>query len=388
MNNFKLSMPSSIIFGTNNNKQVINEIHKYGNKVLFAVDENDPKNRINFILSELEKENIKYEIVKFTEYTLDDVEKICVKYAMSNSDVLVAMGSKELINICKIAKYTISLKKSVLTELKECDDEDIAFKFLPLIVIPATSSLECALEATVIINDNAENSLRCIEHLHFIPDASVINYEYCFECDLNETVNNCLYTLATLIEIYVSKDATLISDLLSVEGIKYIVVCIDYILKNKALSASVKEGICYASLLTGMASQNVGAGIIKGLVFSLKNKTEASIEKLSSSLLYQSVLKNMTKVQFFDEHEDLIDKYAKVGSLLSGIDYSYEKKDLLMRAVSEYLDKITKQFRIEKLSNFGITNDDLYNIASNVHLYSNPVDLADTEIIEILEKSM
>lgn len=390
MNSFKLSMPSSVIFGTDNNGQIINEIHKYGNKVLFALDEKSVinPNKTEILLNDLKKENIAYEIIKCGKYDLDTVENICAKYSEENFDVFVVMGSKELINIGKIAKYTISLKKSVLEELKENENDDVVFKFLPLIVIPTSSSLEWALESTVVLEYEPYNALKCVEHLHFIPDASIINPDYCFDCETNEVIFNCLYTLATLIEIYVSSESTLVSDLLAVEGIKYMVVCIDYIFKNKALSYSVKEGICYASLLAGMASHNVSAGVIKGMVFALKSKVDVSMEELTSMVLYQCVLKNMTRIQFFDEHEDIIEKYAKIGSLLSGIDYSYEKKDLLMRAISEYMDKIYKRFEIGKLSDLGIKSDDIYNIASNVNLYSNPVELADSEIMEILEKCL
>lgn len=390
MNSFKLSMPSSVIFGSNNNKDLINEVHKYGNSVLFALDENTlvSSDKITSLLNDLDKENIKYKIIKFSKYDLDSVEKICTEYTSSDSYVLVALGGKDIINVCKIAKYTISLKQSVLEELNDNKDDDIVFKFLPLIVIPTSSSLECALESTVVIDDESNGTLRCIEHLHFIPDAALIDPEYCFDCEYETVIYNALYTLASLIEIYVSQEATLLSDLLSIEGIKYMVVCIDYLLKNKTLSYSVKEGICYASLLAGMASHNVSAGVIKGLTYALKTKTDVSMEELNAIVMYQCILKNMTRVQFFEEHEDIIEKYAKVGSLLSGIDYSYEKKDLLMRAMSEYMDKMYKQFRIGKLSDIGISSDDLYNIASNVNLFSNPIELADTEIMEILEKCM
>ncbi len=95
----------------------------------------------------------------------------------------------------------------------------------------------------------------------------------------------------------------------------------------------------------------------------------------------------MQRVQMFDPMSAATKKYAKIGSILSGIEDSVDKHGVLLRAVTENLMRFTKSLNVPTLSKLGIDKEDFYEIVSNAKLYGNPVELAETEIMDILEMS-
>ena len=269
--------------------------------------------------------------------------------------------------------------------LKDIDHEFMDFN-LPLVIMPTVACVDRTVSSEAWYELNTpEHDYGSINFLSLMPDIVIIDSELCFSMPYEEIETSCMYTLASLIETYTSLQSTIFSDLLALEGIEKLSSCLKYMKSHDDLPDSVKENICYASLLAGIASQNVEQGIIKGLSVVVRKYYNLPIAAISSALLFKCTLKNMQRIQFYDKHAASIEKYAKIGSVFSGIDYSYEKKDVLMRGVSEYLEELSEKLHSPTLSSLGIEQKDFYKISVEAKQFANPVELADTEILDMLE---
>lgn len=392
MNSFKLKTPGTVRFGFGSNEKLFKEIRKYGNEVLLLTDSyaNKFPELFNNLFSVMREYNINFTVENIEqESNIATVDKFCGKYKDKNLNSIVAIGGNDIINTAKILKLVLSSRKNSFEQMiKDIDHEFMEFN-LPLVIMPTVACVDKAVSEQAWYELNlSEHDYGNIKFISLMPDIVIIDPKLCFSMPYAKIEETCLYTLATLTELYVSLQATIFSDLLALEGIEKLSPCLEYMENNNDIPDFVKENICYASLLAGIASQNVEQGIIKGLSVAVRKYYHLPITAIESALLYNCTLKNMQRIQFYDKHADSIEKYAKLGSVFSGIEYSYDKKDVLMRAVSEYLDELGEKLHAPSLSSLGIKEDDFYNISTNTAQYANPVELADTEIVDMLESCM
>lgn len=389
MNYFKLKTPGTVRFGFGSKEKLFKEIRKYGNEVLLLTDSSmnvfsELFDNLHLIMKEYDINCAVESIVK--DSSIETVDELCRKYGKKKLNSIVAIGGDDVINTAKLLKLVLSSKKNSFEQmLKDIDHEFMEFN-LPLVIMPTAPCVDKAVSAEAWCELNSsEHDYSNIKFLSLMPDIVIIDPELCFSMSYKEIEESCMYILAVLIEIYVSLQSTVFSDLLALEGIEKLSPCLEYMENKDDMPDSVKENVCYASLLAGIASQNVEQGIIRGLSVSVRKYYNLPMAAISSALLYKCTLKNMQRIQFYDKHADSIEKYAKIGSVFSGIDYSYEKKDVLMRGVSEYLEELGEKLHAPSLSSLGVDRADFYKISVEANQFANPIELADTEITDMLE---
>ena len=389
MNSFKLKTPGTVRFGFGSKEKLFKEIRKYGNEVLILTDGCMGAFREIFegIFSLMQEYKINYTVENLTECSsIETVDELCRKYSGKQLNSIVAIGGEDVINSAKILKLVLSSKKESFEQMLSNIDHEFMDFNLPLVIMPTVACVDRAVSAEAWFEINSpEHDYGSIKFLSLMPDIVIVDPELCFSMPYEKIETSCMYTLANLTEIYTSLQSTVFSDLLALEGIEKLSPCLEYMENNDDMPDSLKENICYASLLAGIASQNVEQGIIKGLSVAVRKYYNLPLADISSALLYKCTLKNMQRIQFYDKHADSIEKYAKIGSVFSGIDYSYEKKDVLMRGVSEYLEELSEKLHAPTLSSFGVKQDYFYKISVEAEQFANPVELADTEILDMLE---
>jgi alcohol dehydrogenase len=106
---------------------------------------------------------------------------------------------------------------------------------------------------------------------------------------------------------------------------------------------------------------------------------------ICGAMLLGCTLTNMRKAQKYALNDDTTVRFAKLGSILSGIEYDYDKHDVLLRAVTEEIKTIGSKIKLQSLSQLGVRKDDFYNIVSDTRLNGNPIPLTETDLMEILE---
>lgn len=392
MDSFNLRLPGNILFGEGKLNLLGETACKYGNSaiVFLSMRLASASDIINQINDELDRYKIRHLIVH-VECALTG-ECVSELTGMANAfkpQCIIAIGESCVIDCAKAVRCLMANGWTV-SELIEKANTRLRFNTaLPLLTLPTTAGSGTAVSDEMMMTSyQGDMFLAPLKNEIFMPAATIIDpllMQY-------NTPEMLLYSgfdaFCQLLEAYVSNGSNIFTDTLMLKGFKLMASDFRYLLDKGTDCMQIRKNISYAAFLSGIGVTNSELTLIHGLAFSIGRLYSAIPHgAICASILFACTLVNMQRVQMFDPMSEATKKYAKIGSVLSGIEDSIDKHSVLLRAVTENLKNFTKELNVPTLSALGIDKEDFYEIVSNTRLYGNPVDLAETEIMEILEMS-
>ena len=390
MNIFHLSLPAKIDFGWGITNSLPAHIKSFGDNALIFTGEASlyESGIINNIADALSDVSISYNIIKVAnEPSVELIDEIANELRSSengNFDVIVAIGGGSVIDTAKAIGVMLGEGCSICDFLGS-QPKTVVGKHIPLIAVPSTSGSGSETSDTAFINEKGYKK-HLLRHDCLLPDLVLTDPSLTITVPQNIMLDSVMLCLSQLIEMYISNDASSFTDVLMIEGIRRLDLNM-----NKAVFGSgdteVHDNLSYASMLSGIGITNARHTVYSGIAQSISAIYDISYGAICSALLYATSLVNMRKVQLFDPNSTATAKYAMVGAVLSGLEYDFEKHHVLLRAASQRLLEMRSEFSVPLLKELGVLEDDFYKIASSIEQGSNPVELAETEIIEILEMS-
>ena len=261
-------------------------------------------------------------------------------------------------------------------------------KAIPMIAVPTTAGTGSEATNNAVIAqygpDHFKNSLRADI---LIPNVAIIDPELTLSCPFPVTAFSGMDAFCQLLEAYTSTASNEFTDSLMMQGLEKIAQNLKYACYEGSSDIMARSNLSYAALLSGIGIMNSSTTVIHGFASSIGGLYPISHGAICASILFAATLTNMRKVQKYDLNSPSTAKFAQIGSILSGIEYSYDKHDVLLRAVTDKLNKLAKDLKIPTLSQLGVKKEDFYQIVSTTKLNGNPADLAEVDLMEILEMS-
>ncbi len=392
MNTFSLKFPGNIIFGDNsvNKLGTITAMRMKNRAVVFTNGRlMDCSGIKDIIIEQFKDAGIDYTIVEINmpvnEGSFNEVMKILRNF---KPDIFVAVGEDDVINFAKAARILFENEIEISELIKFQNKNHYDSNTLPLVVVTTMSGSGNAVSDELIIKGMLTDKY-CgpLKNDIFIPECAIID-PLLIKFATPQDILYCGFDIfSRLIESYVSKNANLFTDALMLQGLKLIAEALP-VLVNNPNDQSALNSYAYASLLAGIGSANSRLTLIHGLTYAVCSKyCDIPHGAVCGAIMFAATLLNMQRVQMFDPTSTATKKYAKIGSLFCGIDESFDKHGVLLRGVTEYLKEFTQKLKAPRLSRLGVDKEDFYSIVSVTNPYGNPVDLAETEIIDILEMS-
>lgn len=386
MNPFIVNTPGKVIFGNNSLENAGRIARDFGTKAFLLCDDFSLNHKDIFekLKNKLEESGVSYtrEQIYGHKQVLPSLIK---EYDFKDTELIIALGGENVINTAKALKEILSEageRKGVLFGGR-------GRKTIPLLAMPAGLFASSAVTNQMYTIDyEAEKYYSVSQKDIYLPDVVIADPKICFIEKNRDLWFFILRLMGGIIETYVAVDGCAFSELLAGEGVKYLVSCIAEMLSDKGdISEDFSERLCYASLLAGFAEGYSQRGVLRGMAQEIISRYAVDVNEVYGALIYEATLTNMRRVQFFESYEETSLKYAGLGSVFSGIDYSYDKKDVLMRAVTEYLSNLTESFGAVRLKDLGIEEEDIYLISESAKQFANPAQLANSEIDGILKNS-
>lgn len=391
MFSFDLRMPTTVLFGSGKINMLPKALERFGKRILFLTGQASllSSGKYEMITDMMKDNGLTYKNIKIVcEPTVEMIDGLCSELDPKDYDVIVAVGGGSVIDAAKALRVMLFEQGSVVDYIEGIGSQRLSGQRLPLIAVPTTAGTGSETTSNAVIarygNEPFKRSLR---HIRLMPNVAVIDPELTLSCSYPVTMYSGFDAFCQLIEAYVSADATPYTDILVVEGLTKLNESFADVCTKGGDDIILREKMSYASWLSGVGLQNSSLTALHGLASSIGGLYDIPHGEICAALIFEATLMNMRRVQFFEAYSESKAKYAQIGSILSGIDYSYDKADVLLRAVSEYLQKITVKLKVPNLSQLGVKKDDFYKIVTNVRQNGNPVQLAETELTEILENS-
>jgi alcohol dehydrogenase len=313
------------------------------------------------------------------------IDQTCERYRHQGISVVVAIGGGSVVDAGKAISAMLPHQNSILDHL-EGVGRGIPHSGIktPFIAIPTTSGTGSEVTKNAVISEvGPQGFKKSIRHDHLVPDAVMVDSELLISCPSAITAACGLDAFTQLLEPYLAPTASALTDAIAWSGLVAISTHLLPACSEGAGDLSVREGMAYASLLSGIALANAGLGIVHGLASPLGGFFPIPHGVVCGTLMATAISTNWQALMSRAPESPSVEKMARLGSLLEGT--TGKSQTYYGEALCNILTDWTEQLNLPKLGEYGVQSSDLPRILDNTQNRHNPIELTRSEIQALVE---
>jgi len=310
------------------------------------------------------------------------IDEASAQYGNAPPDVVVAIGGGSAIDAGKALSAMIPIRGNIKEYLEGVGFKDHPGTKIPFIAVPTTAGTGSeATKNAVISQVGKEGFKRSLRHDNFVPDIAVVDPELTLSCPQDITSASGMDCFTQLTEAYLSDRANEYTDALAVEGLKAIKLSLVRSCSD-GQDINARTGMSFAALTSGICLANAGLGVVHGFASSAGGRFDIPHGVVCGTLMAVSNEVTVSRLREKRSNPSALNKYASLGKLF--LDYSNKSDDYFIDGFIEYLHYLTDELKLPGLKKWGITENDLKEIALITECKNNPVKLETEDLIEIL----
>ena len=378
-----------IHFGMGKRDALMPLIQGYGNNVLLITGGNsfDASDECMALYEQLDEAFNLYREKVSGEPSPELIDGWVAKYRNPLPDVVVAIGGGSAVDAAKAVAGLLKCGDSVM-EYLEGVGKGRAFtaETTPFIAVPTTAGTggETSKNSvlSVIGSDGFKKSFR---HESLVAKHIILDPELTVSCSQKVTAACGMDAFTQLLESYVSSKASPMTDALAWSGLEQVVKCLLPAYEDGS-NMEARAGMLYASSISGLTLANAGLGSVHGLASPLGAFFPIPHGVVCGTLLFEATKLNVEWMKANDPYHPALKKYAKVGRLLAS-DVSFDDEGALSMLLGT-LELWQNYLQMPKLSEYGVTENDLEKIVANISgasMATNPVTLDSSALVEMLK---
>ncbi len=265
---FRFSMPTEIFFGTACVVQNGDVFARYGKKALLVTGKHSA--RVSGALSDVEtalgQRKIAWRVFDGVgeNPTFAQVEAGAALARQFRPDMVVAIGGGSPLDAAK----AIAMLATNEMPAAALFGGGFAKAPLPVLAIPLTAGTGSEVTQYAILTDDAKQTKRGFATPENFPKVAFLDARYTASLPAQVTVHTAVDALSHLLEGYLSRRATALTDALALTGMATLAEVVPA-LKAGEFSASDREKLLYASLLGGVVIAQTGTTAVHALGYSL-----------------------------------------------------------------------------------------------------------------------
>lgn len=316
------------------------------------------------------------------------IDETCAIYRPQKIDVVVAIGGGSVVDAGKALSAMLPHTNSILDHL-EGVGAGIPHSGLktPFIAIPTTSGTGSEVTKNAVISQVGPGGFKkSIRHDQLIPDAVIVDGQLLTSCPAHVTAACGLDAFTQLLEPYLSPTASPLTDAIAWSGLEAIVPNLLPACGEGAEQVAVREGMAYASLMSGIALANAGLGIVHGLASPLGGLFPIPHGVICGTLMAAAVCANWQALTARAPESPAVAKMARLGALLEGS--TGQSQQYYGEALCRILNDWTERLPLPKLGDYGVRTADLAKILDQTQNRNNPIELTRAEIRMLVEQRL
>lgn len=325
------------------------------------------------------------EVIRVTdEPTLDIVEEgICLARKMECKNV-VGIGGGSVMDTAK-AISALAVNNGELADYLEVigPGKPINQKGVNCVVLPTTAGTGSEVTKNAVIKLPDLGVKVSLRGTGLLPNTAIVDPELTLSLPPDVTANTGMDALTQLVESYVSKKSNPLTDSMALSGIKSAAMSLLDVYRDGA-NLTAREGMSYASLVSGLCLANSGLGAVHGFAAVIGGMYSMPHGEICAALLSAVCQINIKAARNRGLHE-VLDKYGEVARVVT------RSRNGSVDDLIKWLGSLTAQLGIKPLGDLGLHNTDFSTICERAKLASsmkgNPIELSDSELMEILEYS-
>lgn len=343
--------PSSVVFGNGSVNNFVEDFQKTGHKNLFVLTIPALKNRLQNQLAHLASFGVK---ILFNneiegEPSFEDYTKILEQVRNFNADSVVGIGGGSVLDTAKLIAATLN---NTIDIREIIADNSLLKRDVYLACLPTTAGTGSELSPNAIFFDPESNLKIGVISPALVADATYIDPELTIGVPPAVTAATGLDALTHCIEAYANKFANPVTDLLALEGIKWIGQNLRTAF-NDGNNLDAREKVALGSMYGGMCLGPVNTAAVHALAYPLGSTYKIS-HGVSNALLLPHVMEyNLEKAT---------SRYANIARAL-GVETGFSEEDTAFAGI-ELIRNMIADFGIpSRLSELGIKKDEIVEMA-------------------------
>lgn len=321
---------------------------------------------------------------------IDDSVRV---YRDRRIDVVVGIGGGSVLDAAKAIAGLLPHGNSVMDHL-EGVGRNLPYRgpATPWIAVPTTAGTGSeATKNAVLSVQGAHGFKKSFRHDALVAQIAVVDPELLATCPPELIAANGMDAFTQLLESYVSSRANPFTDALALSGIEAVRDGF-FAAWRGGVDANARAGrarMAYASLLSGITLAQAGLGSVHGLASPLGAHFPIPHGVVCGTLVAAATEMNLRALRERMPAHETLDKYARIGSLLSESPprTSQEACDSLVATLYEW----TARLKLPLLGSFGVGAYDIERIVKGARgssMQTNPILLSDAEVGDIVRQRL
>jgi alcohol dehydrogenase len=301
----------------------------------------------------------------------EDVHRAASVLKENNLGAVVAIGGGSTIDTAKTAALLASHGGKVSDYAGWAK---VPGPVLPLVVIPTTAGSGSEATCWAVITDSLSHNKLAIGDRHLAPAVALVDPALTLSLPANLTAATGMDVLTHAIEAYLSALSSPVNDLLALEAIRLVAANLRQVV-TKGDDLQAREAMMLASTLGGIVINNADVAGVHCLSESMGSLYDAPHGLLNAILLPYFMV-------FWQK--SCVERFAHIAEAFG----AGSKPD---EAVAQVI-ALNQWLKFPSLADIGAKRQDLQQLAvtaaSNVSNSSNPIPMAASDYLGILEKAM
>ncbi len=298
---------------------------------------------------------------------------------------VIAVGGGSALDAGKAIAAMCCCEGSVEDFLEGVGTKQPNGKTLPMIAIPTTAGTGSeATKNAVICRQGEKGYKKSLRHDNYIPQQIIIDPQLYIHCP-SEIMGSCgMDAFCQLLESYISTGANILSDALAWRGLTLFIENFSELCLSENRDSEQMGYIAFAAYISGITLANAGLGTVHGIAGPLGGFYPIPHGIACGTLLPEVMRRTITRLHMDDPKQSVIVKLENLGRYIKkNSSVSPDEKPAF--AVCQLMDQWLVDFKIPRLSQFGIVETDLEKIATASGNKNNPIQFTKDEIKEIIK---
>lgn len=378
-----------IRFGAGEFKHIAKYAAPFGKHALVVTGHTSLRHtgKLTELCDSLDKNGFRYSLAEIQgEPSPDMVDSIVAEFRNKRISSVIGVGGGSVIDAGKAISAMLPHGGSVRDYLEGVGDKSYPGGKTYYLAIPTTSGTGSEATANAVLSrigsDGFKKSLR---HDTLVPDLAIVDPELSLACSPEVTAACGMDAFSQLLESYVSKQASPMTDDLAYGGLKCVSLSLIRAFTDGRSDITARASMAYAAFVSGITLANAGLGIVHGMASAIGGLFAIPHGVVCGSLLAPSMKTTVEKLRKNPEQNEIaLRKFATVGALFGQC--SIDDTDACCNALVEKLFELTNRLEIPYLSEFGVASTDIDRIVELSGNKNNPVALTPTEIATVLRE--
>ena len=387
MADFSFIAPRKIIFGPGTLAKLGGIAAGFGKKTLLIRNPSVSRNSVqwNSICQSLNGGSIRFHTLEVHGEPSPELVDAAVRdYGKSGIEAVISIGGGSVIDAGKAISAMLPTGGPVADYLEGIGTKTHPGTKVPFIAVPTTAGTGSEASTNTVLSrvGSPGGFKKSLRHENLAPDVALVDPELALSCPAPVTAACGMDAFTQLLEAYVSPRASSVTDALVESALPYVRDCLVAAATGGAGDVSMRAGMAYAALVSGIALANAGLGVVHGLASSLGGHLAIPHGVVCGTLIGKASEVTIEALKKNGANHPVLAKYARAGAIVSG--KITDDIDAGCSALTGAIRSWTETLKLPLISEFGMTRSDVEKIAAETGCRNNPIALSPGQIAEIL----